>query len=392
MKHKKKIILFLTIFCMLFTGCWDKVEIDRKTFISTIGLDPGEDIGKAKELKKIKSDDSFQERELKKMDVTYGFPNISELGGEQGGSAESKQIETKAYSMQDAVMKATAQSSRNIHLGHTKLLIISEDLLKYETTFKEVMDYFQRSALINRMMFVAVCKGKAKDYVKFKPQMEKNIENYFTGLMENSQRVSTIIPVTLNEFLINLANNGNAILPRLEYDKAKKEVELKGLAVIKNYKLKGNLDELETSDLEILRGKIIGGKKVLYNNGHPIDFVIDGIERTISFSKKDKLNFNMDIKLEGYVANYYNEGKAISNEDLIKIQNKFSKLLSTQCVKTAKLTQKEFDIDIIGFNEYIRAYHPIIWKEIKDKWEEKYKEAKINVDVKVAIRRIGISN
>ena len=50
MKFKK--ILPVILSCVLLSGCWDKVEIDRLNFISTIAIDPGEDIGKEKELKK----------------------------------------------------------------------------------------------------------------------------------------------------------------------------------------------------------------------------------------------------------------------------------------------------------------------------------------------------
>ncbi len=47
---------------LLLSGCWDKVEIDRRNFISTIAIDPGEDIAKEKELKKLNSVEPFAER------------------------------------------------------------------------------------------------------------------------------------------------------------------------------------------------------------------------------------------------------------------------------------------------------------------------------------------
>ena len=72
MKFKK--ILPIILSCMLLSGCWDKVEIDRRNFISTIAVDTGEDIVKEKVLKNIKPDDPFPERQIKKINVTYGFP------------------------------------------------------------------------------------------------------------------------------------------------------------------------------------------------------------------------------------------------------------------------------------------------------------------------------
>ena len=74
---KFKMVLPVILSCVLLTGCWDKVEIDRLNFISTIAIDPGEDIGKEKELKSINPEEPFAEGQIKKINVTYGFPDMS---------------------------------------------------------------------------------------------------------------------------------------------------------------------------------------------------------------------------------------------------------------------------------------------------------------------------
>jgi spore germination protein (amino acid permease) len=43
--RNKKAVVSLLLVCVLFTGCWDKVDIDNRSFITTIGIDAGEDIG-----------------------------------------------------------------------------------------------------------------------------------------------------------------------------------------------------------------------------------------------------------------------------------------------------------------------------------------------------------
>ncbi len=49
---------------------------------------------------------------------------MSTVGAGKSGSAEEKYINTQAYSMEDAYSEAMAKSSRDIYLGHTKLLIL----------------------------------------------------------------------------------------------------------------------------------------------------------------------------------------------------------------------------------------------------------------------------
>ncbi len=46
--------------------------------------------------------------------------------------------------MTDTYFKALAKSSRTLHFGHSKLLLLSEDLFKYPEVLQEVMDYIER--------------------------------------------------------------------------------------------------------------------------------------------------------------------------------------------------------------------------------------------------------
>lgn len=391
MKWKRSIPLILI--CCLLSGCWDKVEIDRKSFVSTIAIDVGKDIGKEKQFKEIKPDEVFKQEELKKLTITYGFPDISELGPQKGGTAQEKFITTDAYSMHDGFNEMASKTSRSIHFGHIKLLILSEDVMAYPETFKEILDYFERHPSINKTMLVVVAKGKAEDYVKYQPEMEKNVEYYITGLMENSTRNSSIFPMTLNEFIILLYQNGNAIVPAINYDKAKDEIIVSGVGIIKDYKLEGNLDRMETAALEILRGKIEGGKQAIIIDGHPVEFEIGGVDRNIKLidENKDKLELKVDIKLEGMLKGYTIEEEVFLKSRLEEIQSNFDNVIERQCEKVTRITQEKFSVDPIGFREYIEKFHPSVYREIKDDWEKAYENANIDVNVQTRVRRIGIT-
>lgn len=385
MKLKKFIPLILI--CSIFSGCWDKIEIDKKIFISTLGIDAGEEI--SKELKGVKSGESLTAMEVKKLHVTLGSPDISKLGPDKGGTAEDVYLDADAYSMEDAISKISAKSSRNIKFSNIKLLVISNELLYHKDTLKEVVDYLQRQPSLNRMMMVIIAKGKAQDYIKYKPSMEKNIESYITGLMENGTE-NGVLPVTLNEFLISLNENNNAILPAMDIDKDKKEIKICGVGIIKDYILKGYLSPVETANLEMMRGKVAEGKKVIYKDGHLIDVSLNSTGRKIKMKNIDgKLVFNMYIGLEGEIKEYYVNGNLDSKDTLNLIEKNFNKALKEECEQIVKITQNEFEVDPIELKEYVKRYHPKIWKQKKDNWSETYKNAEINVAVDTKIRRIG---
>ncbi|MCM8709709.1 Ger(x)C family spore germination protein [Clostridium sp. SYSU_GA19001] len=386
--------IFLIILCCLFlSGCWDKIEIDRKIFVSVIGIDLGKDAGKNEEAKKIKPDEPFHERiQQHKLNITYGFPDISELGPGKSGTAKAQFINIDAFSMEDGILQATAKSSRNIHIGQTKLLMISSELLENPDIFKEIIDYFERHPNINMMMNVVVAEGKTEDYFKYKIPMEKNIEYYLSGLMESSKRNASILPVTLSEMLVLLNKNGNAIVPKISINKEKNDVSLSGMAVIKNFALKGYLTPIEVADLEIMRGKVKGGKRVIYRDGHPIDVSIEDIDREIKVDgDKNKLQFNIDIRLESQLRGYYKGVEVFSKEQLDSLESDFSKSISEECNVIAKMLQKEFSVDPIGLKEYVEQHKPVLWREIKDNWDKVYNDADIKVSVNMKIRRIGVS-
>lgn len=388
MKFKMGLPIILS--CLLLSGCWDKVEIDRLNFISSIAIDPGQDIGKEKELKSINPEEPFAEGQIKKINVTYGFPDMSMLGAGKSGSAEEKYITTEAYSMEDASSEAMAKSSRDIYMGHTKLLILSSNLLEHKDTVKEIVDYLQRNPNINRMMDIVVSDGKAEEYIKFKPQTENSTQYYISGLMANSKRNSRIMGINLNEFLILLSENGNVLLPRITLEKGKNELILSGAAIIKNYELKGYFTPLELMDIQLLSGKFNVGKKVIYIDGHPVDYIINGYERKMKVEKQgDKLVINIDLGLEGQINGYYTDKKILGKDELQSLQNTFNKSISVECEKIIKVSKEEFEIDPFGVREHIEKFKPSLWNEIEKDWKEKYKNATVKVNVKTEIRRIG---
>lgn len=390
MKLKKILPLFLS--CLLLSGCWDKIEIDRRIFVSVIGIDLGKDSGKEKEVKKVKPDEPFQERvQQKKFNITYGYPDISELGPGKSGTAKDQFINVDASSMEDGIIQATGRSSRNIHIGQTKLIILGSAVLEQPEAFKEVLDYIERHPSLNKMMQVVVAEGKVEDYVKYKPPMEKNLEYYLSGLMESSKKNAAILPITVTEMLILLDQNGNAIIPKIGIDKEKNEITLSGVAVIKNFSLKGYLTPVEVADLELMRGKARGGKRVIYKEGHPITMNIEDIDREIKLSgDKSKLRFDIDIRLEGQLREYYKGETVFSKEVLNSLEMEYSKSISEECNVIAKMLQTEFAVDPIGLREYVEQFKPSVWKQIKDNWDEVYKNAEIKVNVDTKLRRIGV--
>ena len=84
MKHRRLIMSVLIVLLpLVFSGCWDKYEIERKIFVSTIGIDVGEDIDKEQKIKAENKENQYGDKNIKKLKVTYGFPDISHFSPSQ---------------------------------------------------------------------------------------------------------------------------------------------------------------------------------------------------------------------------------------------------------------------------------------------------------------------
>lgn len=387
---KKAMALGLVFMCIFLTGCWDKVEIDRNAFVSVIGVDVGKDIRNKKVLEDVKPGEPFGERDLKRLNVTFAFPDISKYTSQNPEISSDKFVKTPAYSMEDALSNAVSKSSRTLNLGHSELLLLSDELLQYPEQIKEIADFLSRSPLVNRTMYVVMTEGNVEEFFNFNIEMEKTLGTYLTGLMESSKRNASILPVNLNEFLILLGDNGNAIIPAIKIDKDKNEMLIDGIAIIKGYKHVGILSPQDTTVVEMLRGKLISGKKVIYKDKVPIDFEIDNLERKIKVTEDNgKLLFKINIDIEGRIKEYKVDRELFYDDTIEEIEKYFSNSLSEEGQKIARRVQREYGVDIFGFREQITKFMPSTWEKVKGDWEKAFKDAEIDVNVDVKARRIG---
>ncbi|NFL55253.1 Ger(x)C family spore germination protein [Clostridium botulinum] len=390
MKSKKclAIILILSTICM--TGCWDKIEINERAFASVLGVDAGKDIGKEKQLKEISESASFTGSKFDKIKVTYAFPDISKLGPEKGGTAVDNTMSVDAYSMQDSINEVINKSSRTLSFGHLKLIVLNTSILDYTNTFKEVLDYLQRQPAINRMIYIVFSEDKSEEILKFRPNMEKSIENYIIGILENNKKSNTSSPLTLNEFLEKTSQNNTTLMPVINIDKKNKDLKISKVAVIKNDKIKGYVSTEQANSIQLINKRFKGGTRTIIRDGSPLDYSIENNKRKISIRDKKKLSVDIKLNLEGQIKGYNIDKQISSNEGNIKkIEANLNKAITQDIKEVIRISQTEYNTDILDLGEFIHKYHPKLWKEIKGNWNELYKTVDINVSVDTKVRRIG---
>lgn len=389
MKNRVLKIIIILMLTLLLTGCWDRIEIDRRAFVSTIGMDIGTDIDK-KEI--LDSDEDISAyKDLKIVKMTYGFPDLRHMDT-QKGIKESISLTVQGYSPMDAYNKAISKSSRSIHFGHSKLLILSDRIFNYPEVSKEIMDYIEREPNLNRSINVVVVKGDTEDYIKIKPMMEDGIDNYITNLLGNSSINGTLSPITLTKFIDMTKSKAVSMLPLFSLI-GNDNIELKGVAIIKDNGIKGYLDNYQSENVQILRSDIGSSTKVVTSGGHPVDYSIDNVDSNLDIKYIDnKIQLNYRVFAEGGLVGYYTDAKEIENKDIKDLEKQFNEQMEKELLQVAYMTKNEMNLDVLGIQDKIKKYHNGIWNDIKDNWEEEFHNAEINITVKNQIRTVGIVN
>lgn len=389
---KNKIIKAAAVISMslLLTGCWDSIEIDRKAFIDTIAIDIGNDIDK----KPVNSNPEEEENTLKDLNivrVTYNFPDIRNMDKDKG-TTEKLSLSVDGYSLSDAYIKAISKASRNFHFGHSKLLMVSDEVYGYPALVTEFVDYIQRTPSINRSMMMVIVEGKTTDFLAAEPLLEDGVDSYITNLLANGREYGSIKPVTVTRYIDKADSGELAIIPLFTL-KDKNDIELTGAAVIKDNRIKEKLSNEDMDNICMLNGSIGSSKKMIISDNHPIDYYIKDVESDMDVKlEQDKLKLTYNISAEGDLSGFYSEGGTLEDSDIKNIEQEFDRKIEEDLLSTINSLVKEKNLDVIEVKNKIIKYHPSIARQIGDDWDRYIGESEIVVNVQSRIRTVGISN
>jgi hypothetical protein len=134
------VFLFFVAFAFfIFTGCWDRVEIENRAFVVAIGIDKGEE---------------------KNYAVTLSVPVYEKDENENEKNAELKTAEGENIS--DALKIIADKNEKQIYYGQTNLIIFGEEIFHNEELFQSAVEELNLVLKSPRRIAVAISKNAAK--------------------------------------------------------------------------------------------------------------------------------------------------------------------------------------------------------------------------------------
>ena len=205
--------------------------------------------------------------------------------------------------------------------------------------------------------------------------IKESIEN-------NLKYLGTTSDITFNELVsIMLDENSEIVLPSIklindskegenientEETKVNTKYELSNLAIFKDDKLIGYLDEEQSKTYNILQNKI-NNTILTYECDKDKYMSVEIIDSKSSMDVSNK-KANIEVKLSGNL-NEYNCSKSLDNKKTIEqIEKEFEQKLTETITKNINEVRTEYNSDIFGFLDNIYKKDYKTYKTIKNNW------------------------
>lgn len=371
-------ILFILIISMI-TGCWDKVEIEDRAYAMAIGIDL------------VPSS--------KKYAVTFQFPDVSQIARTapfSQGSKPSYSVTEIANTVFSASRHISTKLNKRLFLGHTKAIILGENIVNNKIRFLQVLDSLDRSYELSKKMHILVTPGKAEDILTKKYDFDPNVGIYIDDIFKQYNKTSMYPNIDYNKVVKSLSDtNGNAIIPKIT--SSNNELKLSGSAIIKDYKLDGWLTDDENMGYMWLMNMVKGGD-ITFNM--PIDGenvkvpfnITNVVTRKDVTEQNGKIIYKLRIEVEGDFTEYsfQKHGQMFNTSIMNTMENKANKTIESMINKALEKFQKDLKVDMIGVGNYIEKYKPDIWGKVGANWKDKFPDVEVNAVVSTHIRRIGL--
>lgn len=412
---KRFYVLFLIVPIILscLSGCFDAREIDDEIYAISVGVDKGVN---------------------NKLRITVQYPTYkSDSGGgssEDQSMAQSKNVQggsnvhtIEAPTMLEGIDMLSMASSRRISLIHTKWLIFSEDFAKLG--IGGYLGGLERFRETRTTMSIVITKGKAEDFIK---ENESNIGSSLSKavelLMAQANTTGYFPQITFSDFYRNLlssykqsvalyggVNNfktledkdveepqlvtGKGFLPGELPRRGVEKRELVGLAIFDGDKMVGTLDSYETTFYMMLTGNFVSGRVSISDKYSPNHAVVLDLHnsrkpKVKAYFKNGKpiidLKISMEAELYAIQARTEYEKPNMIND----IESQIKEFLFKGMNDTIKKTQEEYGVDIFGFGGWMAGNFFTIDEWEKYNWLSHYKDAVINLDLQLDVRRTGL--
>jgi len=394
-------LLLLVLLATALSGCWDRRELEEQAFVLTIGVDQG-----------------TRGRFLWTFQIAIPQQLAgSQTGGGGDGQKTSTTLSVEATTLYGALNVLNSFLDRKANLMHAKAVILSEDIARKDPFPLQSLDRYRE---IRRNLFVVIAEGKARDIIAaYQPVLTKNPAKFIETLVLNTSFTGLMPRTQLHDYLTHMETGAveatailvgktgglaqpkktdpNVTAPYLPGEIPREggiPLEVIGVAVFKGSKMIGKLNGTENRAMAMLAG---GFKRGFLSFTDPLapdrNIALDvrsGGPPVINVRmERNRPLITVDLSLEGDIVLTQSVIDYTRPEMMKQLESFAEQNIRKNILKVIKKTQG-MGADIFGFGykakHLVKTYPQ--WENLH--WSKLYPKAEIKVNVRLAIRRIGL--
>ena len=358
MTGKLLTIIFLTL---PLTGCWDRIEIENRAFVVSIGID--------------KQDEKYA--------VSLNIPLYKKNG--DSDDEDNHHIKTATgKTISEALKNLDAKTDKTLYYGQAKLLVLGRDLLSDSKMTASVVNTLIHKNEIDLRINVFATAGQAQDILEAKPPGESLPGLFVADIYRNKSKLGGASFALDLERLTSSYLDG-AIIPKIKKDDSKEQespITLYGAVVIKHSRQIGTLSPEELQGFLWCKSRGNNGAVVtLTLDGHNIPAKIEKHSTKVSFictgeHMRATVTINAKAKLEEPLPEDVN---------IRKVQYKLEATIAKELQTTAEKLQNEYALDGYDWLDLLRRKNYELYKLHADNWHDIFPTIEIVPRVAVEI-------
>lgn len=376
MKKYIPICILCILLSSMLTGCWSRKELSTLAIVQAFGIDRTED-----------NQVSISAQIL--------IPSKVKGESEKGVWVVSSTGET----VSDAVRNASLKADRKLFFPHNNIIVFGEETAK--TGILPLVDFLIREREIDKLSYVFITKGKAKDLLIGEHEQEKIPAKAIEGLAKTSVIASHLPKRQLKDLLGSLGSKtGSAVVPgieirnKIENGTSKEVVALDDTAIFKKDKLIGWFNHTETRGLLWVLGEVKSGIIVVKSPKEETKNVSLGIISTSTQLKPEitngKLSITIEVKEEGNLAEQMSEVNLTKPDTFAELEKRQIATIEEE-INAALTKAQAWNVDIFKFGEEFHRKYPQEWPDLEENWEEEFPKIEVNLEVIAHLNRVGLS-
>lgn len=372
---KVKIRIGFKFYILLFTlltlpGCWDFHEVDKLSYITTVGVD---------------------QMPNRMLNLTIQVPILQTgLPPVITGGQEVKKFYTvnqTAETVTDALDLLETKTVGSLVLNQTKSVIIGEEAA--HRNVKPILDHFIRTNRMPLPAYIFVTDGvTAEEVLTLEPVQNRLPGTLFITTGQSATTFDMTNFISHWEFQQKLVHRSkDTYAPLISIDKIHRLYIISGLAVFNGNRMAGKLSAYEVE---------IFGLLTRVQKSGLMKFNISGNKLYLSNVKgKSKLKINIDqgnpifrieTAVHGSITELTSPKITVSPQDIAEFEKIVAREIEKRIIDLVKKLQG-YNSDIIDFGEELRVRRQEIWK--KTEWKKVFPAVPFSVKVKVHIEGDG---